>query len=103
MFLSKYLDDFYLTLVKDNYEDFFINEIDEDNFIKVYNIFKKYNFYFIQDIILAYLDIFTLDDQVVEKGILKLKEKLGNKFVYLVGNNISFLEEIYKEDDYFNE
>ena len=97
MFLEKYLDKFYLDLIYDNYEDFYLRELDEINFIEIYNLFKKYNFYYINDIVLAYLDLFMLDKEIVEKGIIKLKEKLGDNFIFIIGNNLSYLREIYDE------
>ena len=97
MFLEKYLDRFYLELVYDSYEEFYLNDLDEDNFFDIYNLFKKYNFYYINDIVLAYLDLFMLDKEIVERGIIKLREKLGDRFVYIIGNNLSYLREIYNE------
>lgn len=97
MFLEKYLDRFYLELVYDSYEDFYLNDLEEDNFLEIYNLFKKYNFYYINDIVLAYLDLFMLDKEIVERGIIKLREKLGDRFVYIIGNNLSYLREIYNE------
>lgn len=97
MDFSKYLNDFYLEQLYDNYEEFFLNDIDEENFIKIYMIFKKYNFYFIQDIILAYLEIFTLDSYEIDEKILKLKEKLGSDFVKKIGNKISYLDLLYDD------
>ena len=35
-----------------------------------------------------------MDDTYVENEILKLKGKLGNKYIYEIGNNISYLNEI---------
>ena len=33
----------------------------------------------------------------LEKGILKLREKLGNDFVYIIGNDMKYLNEIIKD------
>ena len=60
MFLNKYINKFYLNLIYDNYEEDFINSLDEENFIKISNLFKNNNFYFINDIYLNYLEIFNL-------------------------------------------
>lgn len=94
MFLNKYLDEFYYNLVIDEYDEAYLNTLDEENFVSVYNVFSKYNFYFINDIILKYLELFELSSNDVENGILKLKEKLGNDFVYIVGQNMNYLNEL---------
>lgn len=96
MFLYKYLDNFYSNLVYDNYDSSYLETLDERNFVDVYNVFNKYNFYFINDIILNYIELFELDSKQVENGILKLREKLGNDFVYIIGNDMTYLDEIIK-------
>ena len=98
MFLDKYLDDFYYDLVYSNYESSYLNGLDENNFVNVYNIFRKYNFYFINDIILNYIELFEMDPSDIEEGILKLKEKLGNDFIYIIGNDMKYLDEIISEN-----
>ena len=94
MFLDKYLDNFYYDLVYDNYDSSYLEGLDENNFLSVYNIFSKYNFYFVNDIILNYIELFEMEPENVENGILSLKEKLGNDFVYIIGNDMKYLNEI---------
>ena len=98
MFLHKYLDNFYYDLVYDNYESSYLESLDENNFVSVYNVFGKYNFYFINDIILNYMELFEMDPVDVEKGILKLRSKLGDNFVYIIGNDMKFFSEIISEN-----
>ena len=98
MFLDKYLDNFYYDLVYDNYDSSYLEGLDENNFVSVYNVFSKYNFYFINDIILNYMELFEMEPNDLEKGILKLKEKLGNDFVYIIGNDMKYLNEIIDEE-----
>lgn len=98
MFLDKYLDDFYYDLVYSNYESSYLNGLDENNFASVYNIFRKYNFYFINDIILNYIELFEMEPSDIEQGILKLKEKLGDNYTYIIGNDMKYLDEIISED-----
>ena len=94
MFLEKYVSDLYLDIIYSNYDEDYVNNLDEKNFIEIYNLFKKYNFYFINDIILNYLEIFEMDYDDVEEKIIDLKEKLGNNFVQIIGNDMSYLDEI---------
>ena len=57
MFLRRYLDDFYFDMVMNNYDISYLESIDEDNFEKIYCLLKMYNFYYINDIILNYIEI----------------------------------------------
>ena len=92
MFLNKYINEFYLNLIYANYEEDFINSLDEENFIKISNLFKNNNFYFINDIYLNYLEIFNLDYEEVFNKLEILKNKLGNNYNYIIGNDMRYLE-----------
>lgn len=96
MFLDKYLDEYYLEQVYSNYNLNYLQSLDEENFNKIYKVFQKHGFYFIEDIIENYIHLFTIDTKLLESGILKLKEKLGDNFVYIIGDDLSFLDEIEK-------
>ena len=98
MFLDKYLDNFYYDMVYGNYDSSYLEGLDESNFVAVYNVFSKYNFYFINDIILNYIELFEMNPEDVEKGILKLKDKLGYDYVYIIGNDMKYLDEIIYEE-----
>lgn len=99
MFLEKYLDEFYYNMVLDNYEYEYLKTLDEDNFKEVYNLLKKYNFYFINDIILNYIEIFELDTNLLEEKINILKEELGDNYIYIIGNNMRYLEALLKDTE----
>lgn len=98
MFLNKYLDNFYYDMVYDNYDSSYLNGLDENNFVAVYNVFGKYNFYFINDIILNYMELFEMEPENIEKSILELRNKLGPDFVYIIGNVMRYLDEIISEN-----
>ncbi len=103
MFIEKYLSPTKFNLAYDNYEEWYLEGLDEENFIKVYNIFKKYNFYFVEDIIVDYLEIFELDPVIVENKILDLKNELGQYYNYIIGNDMRYLEKILDIEDYYDE
>ena len=94
MFLQKYVSEFYYNQILDNYKTEYLKSLDEQNFLKIYKLFVEYKFYFIEDIILKYLEIFEMEYNEVNKKLELLKNKLGNNFVYIIGNNMNYLDEI---------
>lgn len=96
MFLEKYINEFYYKQVLKNYDIKFLSTLDEDNFKKIYKVFQLFNCYFIDDIILKYLEIFTLDSDEVYLDLSLLKNKLGENFMYIIGTNMSYLSELLK-------
>lgn len=94
MFLEKYLDDFEFDEVLDNYDLNYLLGLDEINFINIYNLLKNNKFYFINDIIINFLEIFSLEYNYVENKILELKKELGENFAYIIGNDLRYLEKI---------
>ena len=105
MFLNKYLNYTYLDLIYSNYEEDYINLLDEENFNKIYILLKKYKFYFIDDIILNYLELFEIEEKYVEYAICRIKSVLGDNFVEQIGKNMTIIDKIieialnYSEDD----
>lgn len=89
--LNEILSSNKLKLLYDKYNDYYIESIDYDNLISIYSLFKKYQFYYIDDILVNYLEIFEKDYDYVEDKILELKEKLGNNFVFIIGNDMRYL------------
>jgi hypothetical protein len=94
MFFDRYLNEIYLGMLYEKYEEWYLNQIDKDNFKKIYELLKKYKFYFIEDIIINYLELFSYEEKILEDRILKLKDKLGDNFVWEIGNNLLYLEEL---------
>jgi len=94
MFLTKYLNNIYYNLVIDNYSNSYINYLDEKYFEKIYNLLKKYDFYFIDDIILNYLEIFLKEEKYVLEALEKMKIILGDNFVNIIGNNIYLMDKV---------
>jgi len=94
MFLRKYLNEFYFNLLLEHYNMDYLETIDESKFSEIYNLFMENNFYFVNDVIIKYLEIFNLDSIVVENGLSRLREELGTHYVYLIGDDMRYLETI---------
>ena len=97
MFIKKYLDDFNFELLCDNYEEYYLESLSEEHFKLVYDLFFKYHFYCINDIIVNYLELFELELFKLEKNILKLKQLLGDKFIYIIGNDLRYLNYLFED------
>ncbi|HAB67072.1 MAG TPA: hypothetical protein DCE23_06870, partial [Firmicutes bacterium] len=61
MWLREYLNDTEYLLIQDKYSEEYLNTIDQNNFIAIYNILKKYNISCLKDVIIKYLEIFLLN------------------------------------------
>ena len=94
MFLSKYVNDVYYEMILDEYDDGYLSTLDEEQFKKIYDLFREYGFTYIEDIILRYLEIFEMEYEEVKEKLEDLKMELGDDFVYIVGNNLSLLDKI---------
>ena len=94
MFLNKYLNSTYLDLVYSNYEAYYMNLLDEDNFNKVYMLLKNNNFYFIDDIILNYLELFEIEEKYVQLAVSDIKSALGYDFVEQIGKDMTLIDKI---------
>ena len=71
------------------------------NFDYIYNLLKNYNFYYIEDIIVNYIELFEFDYEAVNYAILNIKSELGEDFVKIIGNNLTIINDIIgKATDY---
>ena len=94
MFLDKYLNNLKLDIIYTNYNKEFINSLDEDNFIKVYNLLKEKGFYYIDDIIINYLELFTLDKKSIEKSLNTIESLIKDNYIEYIGKNMSLFNKV---------
>lgn len=94
MFLDKYLNSVYMDIIYDTYDNEYLEILDENNFLKVYNLLKSKGFYFLEDIIIKYLELFEIDVRYIEQAIIDMEKKLGSNYINILGNNISMVSEI---------
>ena len=99
MFLENYLDEFYYNQVLDNYKYEYLENIDVNNFKQVYDILVKYNFDYIEDIILNYIELFELEPSYVEDSIKNLIDELGDNYVRIIGNDMRYFINIIDNED----
>ncbi len=95
---NKYLDDFYIEDLYEKYDGDYLNSIDADNFDNIYNLFVEKKFYFIEDIISMYIEIFTMEVDIVRERLVELESKLGDNYVYLIGEDLTLLNSIIAKE-----
>lgn len=80
--------------IVDTFDEDIIKKVDIDNLFKIYKYLIDNGIYFARDLIVDYLDIFTLDyDEFVIK-FEKLKNKLGSNYIEMLESDISKLEDL---------
>lgn len=105
MFLEKYLSTLYLDMIYDSYDEKYIELLDEENFVKIYMLLKCNGFYFIDDIILKYLELFEIEERYVKQALLEIKKIFGDDYVKEIGKNMVIIDKItylaisYSEED----
>ena len=98
MFLETVLSEVNFNLILDKYDEEYLNDLDPYKFASIYNIFIDNKFYFIEDLITKYLEMFTLNELVVRDAIDSLKEEYGDDYIYHIGKDLSILDDAINEE-----
>ena len=93
MFLETVLSENNMELIYDKYDKEYLECIDPYNFANIYNLFLENKFYFIEDLIVKYLEIFTLNKDIIEDTIFALESEYGSDYIYYIGKDLSILDE----------
>jgi hypothetical protein len=98
MFLENVLSDVNFRLVLDKYDKEYLESLDPYKFAGIYNIFINRKFYFIEDLMVKYLEMFTLSEDIVEDAIANLEDEYGSDYIYHIGKNLSILDDAICEE-----
>lgn len=93
-FLKEYgLDEEDINSLYEKYDESLIEIISDNiyNVKNIINIFKKYGFYNIDEIIMYSLHIFVYSPDYIEKKLCLLKEKLGESYIDIISENLELL------------
>ena len=93
MFFETVLSETNMELIYDKYDKEYLECIDPYNFANIYNLFLENKFYFIEDLIVKYLEIFTLNKDIIEDAIFALESEYGSDYIYYIGKDLSILDE----------
>lgn len=87
--LAKYLTEEEINQIIETYEKKFLENLKEENILKIINYLLDNKVYYWKDIIIYYLDICAIDYQEFIEKFEKLKKTYG---IEEIGENLSLLE-----------
>lgn len=105
MFLKSYVNNTYFDIFYSNYDHDYLSVLDEKIFSNVYNLLKGQGFYFIDDIIINYLELFEIDCKYIEKALVNFRENLGEDYINQIGKDMTLINKLedlaisYSEDE----
>ena len=91
-----YLDDIDIKILKENFDEELINQIDADNIVKILNYLNNNGIYYAKDLLLNSLDLFLYPSEMFIKKFEHLKDVLGDEFVDKLGEDFSLIEIMYE-------
>ena len=84
-------------ILKENFDDELIDEIDIDNTARILKYLDNNGIYYAKDLLLNSLDLFLLSFDDFVKQFEKLKTRLGNDYVEKLGEDSSLIEIMYED------
>ena len=90
------LDDIDIKILKENFDEELISQIDADNIAKIFNYLNDNGIYYAKDLLLNSLDLFLYPSEIFIKKFEHLKDILGIDFVDKLGEDSSLIEIMYE-------
>ncbi len=90
------LDSLDIKVLKENFSDEEIANIDALNISKIFRYLQENNVYYAKDLLLSSLDLFLLPVEEFINHFEKLKTILGTDFVDKLGEDSSLIEIMYE-------
>ena len=90
------LDEIDIKILKENFDEELITQIDTDNVSKIFKYLEDNGIYYAKDLFLTSLDLFlySLDDFI--KKFENLKNRLGEDYINKLGEDSSLIEIMYE-------
>ena len=91
------LDNIDIKILKENFDDETINQMDSENVYKIVKQLNDNNIDYIKDLFLLSFDLFLLPVEQFIKQFEKLNFKLGDNFADMLGSDLSLIEIMYED------
>ena len=90
------LDNIDIKILKENFDDEIINQLDQDNVVKIYKYLIANVIYFAKDLFISQADIFLLKYNEFVDKFETLKKEYGEKLVIMLEEDPSILDIMYE-------
>jgi len=90
------LDSIDIKILKENFDDYIINQLDSENIAKIYNYLIQEGVYYAKDIFISQADLFLLDYDLFVEKFKKLKNKVGKDYIDKLGEDCSLIDIMYE-------
>ncbi len=91
------LDELDIQVLKENFDEEIIKELDINNVAKIYKYLVDNGIYYAKDLLLESLDLFLLPKEEFITKFEKLKNVLGEDYINKLGEDLSLLEIMYQD------
>ena len=91
------LDNIDIKVLKENFDEEILSQLDEQNISKIYNYLIDLGVYYAKDIFISQADLFLLNYDLFVEKFEKLKNKLGNNFIAMLGEDCSLIDSMYED------
>lgn len=92
-----YLDEIDMKILRENFDEEMINQMDEENIDKILDYLYKNDVDYAKDLLISSLDLFLLPAEDFINQFEKLKKKLGEEFAEKLGEDSSLIEIMYQD------
>ena len=92
------LDNIDIKVLKENFDDEIISQLDNRNVNKIYNYLINLGVYYAKDIFISQADLFLLDYDLFVEKFEKLKQKLGDDYIDMLGEDCSLIDIMYENN-----
>ena len=90
------LDNIDIKVLKENFDDEIISQLDNRNVNKIYNYLINLGVYYAKDIFISQADLFLMDYDLFVEKFEKLKQKLGEDYIDMLGEDCSLIDIMYE-------
>lgn len=87
-----------IKVLKENFDDEIILQLDNQNVNKIYNYLINLGVYYAKDIFISQVDLFLLDYDLFVEKFGKLKQKLGENYIDMLGEDSSLINIMYEDN-----